>query len=158
MSIIIFKLKQYLLEQDKMNSVDNFFKKVQYNIFHKVFKVANPRNEREYDDIIGNVIKDVIKDDIKDIQELKWKEYSIWAFGSDATECCVCDDIPEHYIQCHTCEKIICNDCFVNDVLRGDSFYMIITTDIKGQLGAYYCNNCYTNMLVINNNLSYIYK
>ena len=104
-----------------------------HNVYNTIFTCYNPRNEREFDDI-------------NDIQELKWKEYSIWAFGSDATECCVCDDIPEHYIQCHTCEKIICNDCFMNDVLRGDSFYMIITTDIKGQLGAYYCNICYTSI------------
>lgn len=105
-----------------------------HNVYNTIFTCYNPRNEREFDDI---------KDEIKDEKDITWNSYSIWAFGEDATPCCVCEDIPEHYIQCHTCEKIICNDCFENDVLRGDSFYLITVTNTKGQLGAYYCETCY---------------
>ena len=109
-------------------------------ICSNIFKEVNPRNEREFDDVI------------KDQLNITWKTYKIWAFGEDALECCICEDIPEHYIECHICEKNICNDCFENDTLRGDSFYMITTTDKKGQLGAYYCEACYNSN--INSNIN----
>jgi len=109
-------------------------------IFNKVFTSYNPRNEREFEDVINDIIKEV--------KNITWNTYSIWAFGSDATQCCVCEDTPEHYIQCHTCDHIICNDCFDNDVLCGDSFYMITITNTKGQLGSYYCKQCYSNIHV----------
>ena len=102
----------------------------QQAIFRKIYRI-NPRNEREYDDII------------EDLKGITWKTYALWAFGDDATNCCVCEDIPEHYIKCHTCDEIICNDCFENDRLCGDAFCMIVTTDAKGELGAYYCKECY---------------
>lgn len=117
------------------------FVKVQQRIFNKIYKDTNPRNEREFDDIITTYEKTLEKSDITKM----WKTYSLWAFGSDATACCVCEDIPEHYITCHTCNEIICNDCFENDILRGDSFYMVTITDQKGQMGAYYCKTCYNN-------------
>lgn len=120
------------------------------HIFTKIFKTYNPRNEREFDDVIYDVIDNANKKykeplfqriDI-DKTVVNWKTYALWAFGNDATECCICEDIPEHYIQCHTCDKIICNDCFNNYKLCGDAFHMIITTDTKGELGAYYCKDC----------------
>ena len=100
-----------------------------HQIFQMIYKI-NPRNEREYNDIIEY------------LNRVTWKTYALWAFG-DYTNCCICEDIPDHYIKCHTCDEIICNDCFENDRLCGDAFRMIVTTDTKGELGAYYCKECY---------------
>lgn len=117
------------------------------NIFNIIFKGSNPRNEREFNDVIEDIIEDKIYNIINDIEKknITWKLYSLWAFGNDASECCVCEDIPDHYIQCHTCDTIICNYCFENIKLCGNSFHIIIINDMKGQLGAYYCNDCYDN-------------
>jgi len=157
----------------------SFISTIQLNIFHKIFNGYNPRNEREFEDIIDDNIRDItekykekynllkaagleekidihielgftrenIVDElflsiVNEKVDTSWKTYALWAFGSDATCCCICEDIPEHYIQCRTCNEIICIDCFENSILRGDSFYTINTNN-----EIYYCHECYTRIM-----------
>ena len=50
------------------------FVKVQQRIFNKIYKDTNPRNEREFDDIITTYEKTLEKSDITKM----WKTYSLW--------------------------------------------------------------------------------
>ena len=115
---------------------------IQMNMFNRIYHTINPRNEREFDDIIDRMVKKYQKYVPLYNLDKTWKTYALWAFGYDAIGCCVCEDIPEHYIKCHICDKIICNGCFDDNRLCGDAFYKVTTTDKIGELVAYYCKKC----------------